>query len=170
MTEPQGALAIDRATPEDLPRIENLMQFYNYELSEWYPIDFGADGLYALRSKAAYWAKPTVMPYILRVGGQLAGFCVVDGEVVDLASRFNLGYFFVARRYRGQGLGRRLAQAVIERHPGRWEIYHLERNAAAQGFWTRALEQITGAPVSARSQVIDGWPARLYAFSVGRAV
>lgn len=169
MTSPPDAAVIDRATPQDLERIENLMQFYNYELSAWYPIDFGPQGLYELRSKAAYWARPGVVPYTLRVAGELAGFAVVDDEVLDPAARFNLGYFFVARRYRGHGLGRRLAQALIERHPGRWEVYHLERNTPAQAFWTQALAQITGAPVPPRREVIDGWPALLYAFAAGPA-
>lgn len=157
-------IAVDCATAEDLPRIENLMQFYNYELSEWYPINFAPHGLYELRPKQAYWSRPTVVPYTLRVEGQLAGFCVVDDEVLDGATQFNMGYFFVARRYRGLGLGLHFARSVINRHPGRWEVYHLERNAAAKRFWSKAIEHITGTPASARSEVIDDWPAVLFAF------
>jgi hypothetical protein len=48
------------ATPADLPCIENLMQFYNYDLSQWCEVKFGDDGRYQLQPKAAYWANPTV--------------------------------------------------------------------------------------------------------------
>lgn len=167
MASPPEDTVVDRATAEDLPRIENLMQFYNYELSEWYPIDFAPHGLYALRPKDAYWSSPAVVPYTLRVAGQLAGFCVVDDEVQDGASQFNMGYFFVARRYRGLGLGLHFARSVINRHFGRWEVYHLERNAAAMHFWSKAIGHITGTPACARSEVIDDWPAVLFTFSAG---
>ena len=46
------ALTIERAAPDDLPRIENLMQFYNYDLSEWTPVAFAHEGRYQLRPKA----------------------------------------------------------------------------------------------------------------------
>ncbi len=167
MTHPPHEVAICRATIDDLPRIENLMQFYNYDLSEWYPVEFASHGLYAIRPKESYWAKPTVVPYKVQVGGNLAGFAVVDDEVIDRASQYNMGYFFVARRYRGLGVGRQLAATIIREHPGRWEIYHLECNQAARMFWSRAIESIIGSAPHESSRVIDDVPSTLYAFSSG---
>jgi predicted acetyltransferase len=154
-----------RATVEDFGRIENLMQFYNYDLSEWYPIDFASHGLYALRPKQPYWSKSTVVPYVVRVGGHLAGFAVVDEEVVDAESNYNMGYFFIARRYRGLGLGLHLAKSVVRRHIGRWEVYHLEKNAAAKRFWSKAIASITGVAPIVSNKVIDELPSILYTFS-----
>lgn len=156
-----------RATPEDLPRIENLMQFYNYDLSEHYPVEFASHGLYAIRPKASYWAQPAVVPYKVLVDGHWAGFAVVDDEVVDPASQHNMGYFFVARRYRGLGLGLQVAATLLREHPGRWEIYHLESNQAARRFWLRAILSITGSTPAEFSRVIDDVPSTLYAFSNG---
>jgi predicted acetyltransferase len=153
------------ATHDDLQRIENLMQFYNYELSKWYPVDFADNGLYALRPKQPYWAKTGVKPYIVRVGSELAAFAVVDDEVVDGASQFNMGYFFVARRYRGQGLGYHIAAEVLHRHPGRWEIYHLTGNVPAGVFWTKSIARITGQTPVVSSSVIDESPCTLYTFT-----
>jgi predicted acetyltransferase len=159
-------IVVCRATADDLPRIENLMQFYNYDLSEWYPVEFAAHGLYAIRPKQAYWAKPDVVPYKVLVAGHWAGFAVVDDEVVDPASHHNLGYFFVARRYRGLGVGRRLAETILREHAGRWEIYHLEANQAARRFWPRVIERIAGMAPAERGCVIDDVPSTLYTFSV----
>lgn len=159
---------VGRATAEDLPRIENLMQFYNYDLSEWHPVEFADHGLYAIRPKARYWAQAGVVPYKVQVGGQWAGFAVVDDEVIDPASQFNMGYFFVARRYRGLGIGRRLAATLFREHPGRWEVYHLASNQAAQRFWSSAIASLSGSAPHEASQVIDEVPSTLYRFSVGR--
>lgn len=167
MTHPPHEVEICHATPEDLPRIENLMQFYNYDLSEWYPVEFAIHGLYAIRPKESYWAKPTVVPYKIEVGGNLAGFAVVDDEVIEQASQYSMGYFFVARRYRGLGLGRQLAATIIREHPGRWEIYYLKRNQAARMFWPGAIECITGSVPHESSCVINDVPSVLYAFSSG---
>ncbi len=167
MKHPLSDIVVARATPEDLPRIENLMQFYNYDLSEWYPVEFASHGLYALRPKATYWAQPGVVPYKVHVGGHWAGFAVVDDEVIDRAAQYNMGYFFVARRYRGLGVGRQLAATLLREHPGRWEIYHLESNQAARRFWPGAIESITREAPRVSSRLIDGIPATLYAFSNG---
>lgn len=163
---PTDAARVTRAGPDDLPRIENLMQFYNYDLSEDYPVEFAEHGLYALRPKQAYWAQPTVVPYLLRVAGHLAGFAVVDQEVVEPSSTYSLGYFYVARRYRGQGLGLPLAATVMRQHPGRWEVYHLARNRAAQRFWPRVLPQLASTPLEVSDRVIDELPSTLYRFAV----
>ena len=162
-------LVVCRATAEDLPRIENLMQFYNYDLSEWVPVEFAANGLYAIRPKQAYWSKASVVPYKLLVGGHWAGFAVLDDEVIDPASQHNMGYFFVARRYRGLGVGLHAARAIFRAHPGRWEVYHLERNQAARQFWSKALVQLADATPSVCSRVIDGLPSTLYGFSIGES-
>jgi predicted acetyltransferase len=162
---PLNDVVVSRAAPEDLPRIENLMQFYNYDLSEWCPVEFAHHGLYAIRPKAAYWAQAAVVPYKLQVGGHWAGFAVVDDEVIDRSSQHNMGYFFVARRYRGLGIGLQLAATILREHPGRWEIYHLQGNQAARRFWPRAIASITGAAPHESSRVIDEMPSTLYAFS-----
>ncbi|MEJ6000821.1 GNAT family N-acetyltransferase [Paucibacter soli] len=153
------------AGAEDLPRIERLMQFYNYDLSEWCELEVGDGGLYNIRSKAAYWAQPGVRPYLLRVRGELAGFAVVDDEVLDPAAQFNMGYFFIARRYRGRGLGLPVVQELLRRHPGRWELYHYDSNVPAGRFWRKVLGQSACAGLELRSVLMDDMPAQLYRFS-----
>ncbi len=156
-----------RATAADIPRIENLMQFYNYDLSESYPLSFGETGLYALRPKQAYWSTPTVHPYLIDVGGELAGFAVVDQEVVAPTSTFNLGYFFVGRRFRQKGIGKQIVRQLLQRYPGAWEIYHLRENDAARRFWTKALAAEGTNRASVSERLIDDEMCVLYRFAYG---
>ena len=123
------------------PVIENLMQFYNYELSAWYPIAFGEDGRYAIASKADYFALPGTQSWLILADGELAGFAVVDDELVDARRDLNLGYFFVGRRFRGRGVGAAAFGGLLARYPGAWELYYLARNAAAAAFWPKAFER-----------------------------
>ena len=130
---------IEVASGAALSIIENLMQLYNYDLSQWYPIQLTPDGRFKLRPKTAYWARSDVHPYLIHHAGELAGFAVIDGDVYHPDSDYSLGYFFLTRRFRGAGVADDALRDILMRHPGRWEIYHLTANIAADRFWQRVL-------------------------------
>jgi len=165
LTPPDFELAVEAAKSEDLRRIENLMQFYNYDLSQWLPVSFGDHGLYAIASKRDYWAKPEVRPFVARISGELVGFAVIDDEFVSAGAQFNVGYFFVARRYRGQGVGYRLFRSVLARHPGRWQLYHYKCNESALHFWPKAISRAGGSMPAIHETLIDEQLSVVYSFS-----
>jgi predicted acetyltransferase len=133
------------ALANDAICIDNLMQLYAYDASEWYPIELQANGRFKLRPVARFWTEANQHPFLIFVDGKLAGFAVVDGEVVNPTSRWNMGYFFVARRHRGQGVGRRAAQQLFAQFLGRWEVYQLTQNEHAIPFWRSVISAFTGA-------------------------
>ena len=145
--------AVERA---QWPVIENLMQFYNYELSAWYPIAFGDDGRYAVASKTAYLGQPGTQAWLILADGELAGFAVVDDELVDLRRDINLGYFFVGRRFRGRGVGAAAFGGLLARYPGAWELYYLARNEVAAGFWPKAFERAGLGDVAVSDLALHG--------------
>jgi predicted acetyltransferase len=146
------------------PVIENLMQFYNYELSAWYPIAFGEDGRYPIASKTDYLAQPGTQAWLILAGGELAGFAVVDDELVDTRRDLNLGYFFVARRFRGRGIGAAAFGGLLARYPGAWELYYLARNAAAAGFWPKAFERAGVREVEMSDVTVQGETCVMHRF------
>jgi predicted acetyltransferase len=46
--------------------------------------------------------------------------------------------FFILRKYRHQGIGARAAWELFDRFPGRWEVFEIIENTAAQEFWRKA--------------------------------
>ncbi len=154
------------AAAKDLPCIENMMQFYNYDLSESVPIDFAAHGLYQIQPKGAYWAQFLVAAFLIKVDGELAGFAVVDNELLEVDSQYNMGYFFVARRYRGSGVGRIVAAKLLEKFPGKWEIYHLKNNQPARRFWHSWLYAAAVDALVVADREIYGEPCVLYRFRI----
>jgi predicted acetyltransferase len=145
--------------------IENMMQFYNYDLSESLPINFAETGLYALRPKQQYWSKSGVVPFVIYVDDELAGFAVVDDEVIQPGSQYNMGYFFIARRYRGRGAGELVASKIFVQFPGAWEVYFYIDNKAASQFWNAILAKLPVRDMAMSAQIIDGEPCTLYSFS-----
>jgi predicted acetyltransferase len=148
--EIRPALASDEAC------IDNLMQLYAYDASGWYPIELQANGRFTLRPVARFWTEANQHPFLIFVDGKLAGFAVVDGEVVDPSSKWNMGYFFIARRYRGQGVGRHTAQQLFAQFRGDWEIYQVIQNTNATHFWRSVISAFTNARFTERELAIGG--------------
>lgn len=166
MSQALPPLELRRAAPDDLLRIENLMQFYNYDLSQWTPVPFGDNGLYQLRPKAPYWAQPGVHPFLIHIDQQLAGFAVVDDETQEADTDHNMGYFFLARGYRGRGLATHAAGEVLQRFPGRWEVYHLLVNTPAAEFWPEVIRHHAEGEIQREPRLIHEDPCVLYRFNV----
>ena len=165
MTLKIPAILVRPALSNELACIENMMQFYNYDLSESLPVDFAETGLYAIQPKAQYWSKPGVAPFVIYVDGELAGFAVVDDEVIQPQSQYNMGYFFIARRYRGQGVGKEIASKLFSQFIGAWEIYFYANNKLESEFWNAVIAKYVAHDVVTSSKIIDGAPCTLFSFS-----
>jgi predicted acetyltransferase len=137
---------ITPAAAEERARLLALFELYVYDLSEVLPLDVGDDGRFRPLPLDAYWSDPRCHPFLLRAGGKLAGFALVqersrltgDESVRDMAE------FFVVRRYRKQGIGERAAAWLFDRFPGSWEVRQKRENQAATAFWRRAIWRYTG--------------------------
>jgi len=138
------------------PVLENLLQFYFYELSAWYPIRLGDDGRLAVPQRAGYLALPGTQAWLILADDELAGLAIVDDDLVDPRNDLNLGYFFVARRFRGRGVGAAAFGGLLARYPGAWELYYLARNRAAAAFWPRAFERAGVRDVAVSAVVVGG--------------
>jgi predicted acetyltransferase len=129
--------------PADRATLDNLLQLYVYDLSELLSLDVQDDGRY--RTPLIDFDDPRCHPFVVRVDGTLAGFAVVkrrsrlsgDENVTDMAE------FFILRRFRRQGLGEKLASALFDLFPGRWEVRQKLANQPATAFWRRVIGRYT---------------------------
>jgi predicted acetyltransferase len=152
----QGQMKIDivPAATADFATVRNLFQLYAYDMSEFAGFVVGGEGLFApSQSLWNYWngeagtgalhwpAEWRGLPFLVHADGNLAGFALVK----QLASAaFDMGEFFVLRKYRRTGLGSHVARAMFDRFPGYWEIRQMPPNLAAQAFWRRLVSDYTG--------------------------
>jgi predicted acetyltransferase len=139
------------ASAAERPLIEAMFQYYIYDFSEMGSPDDGEfdlepDGTFgAYDYMDAYWREAARIPLIIRRGGKLAGFALVNdhshsGQPLDR----NMGEFFVLRKYRRAGVASAAVRAILTRYPGRWEAAMMARNLGAQGFWPRAVAAVPG--------------------------
>ena len=116
--------------------VARLAQLYFHDFSEFDGEDVGPSGLYDIGWLDEYWHEPNAA-YVFRVGGCIAGFCLVDQDTLLDGSQNSVAEFFILRKYRGAGLGLQAARAVMAMRPGVWEASQIAANLPAQAFWRR---------------------------------
>ena len=172
LKRPQG-VRVDPASPAERALIEGLAQFYIYDFSEMEPpgsTDFAFDaagGFGPLPYLDTYWDEYGRVPLLIRVGEEIAGFALINTHSHQGGSvERNMGEFFVARKFRRQGVAAEAVRLILARYPGRWEAAVVARNVAAQAFWPRA---IAAAPNVTGLERIEGdgehWRGPIFAFN-----
>ncbi|MBC8999080.1 GNAT family N-acetyltransferase [Pseudomonas sp. N40(2020)] len=150
------------AQRDELQTLENLMQFYMYDFSQWLPLKLAEHGFFSIQPKDEYWRHPATQPFLIRVDDELAGFVTVDNETHIASAEHNIGYFFLARRFRGQGVAQFVVSALLSRIPGQWQIFHIDANRPAQRFWARLMPELSGGELTLLQREVDGYPCTFY--------
>jgi predicted acetyltransferase len=146
-------LAITPASDADYIVFSNLARFYIYDMAEHTGWNFPADGLFDSEHHFAnYWGRPGKhvwppgwrgFPFLIRIDGHPAGFALVK-QVNDTPPTFDMGEFFIARQYRRQRIGQRVAVDLFSKFSGHWEVREMPSNRPAQAFWRRIIDEYTG--------------------------
>ena len=159
------------AKEADRETVRNLFQFYIHDLSEFGAYDVADDGSYAVPpGEANYWAQSAdkrVMPwpqgwqgfpYLLRGDGMLAGFALVK-QIGQVPPIFDMGEFFVLRKFRRHGVGKYAAHALFDRHRGNWEIREMLTNLPAQTFWRKIIRDYSDGEFTERREHFEVYRA-----------
>jgi predicted acetyltransferase len=157
-------IELHAAQRDELETIENLMQFYTYDFSEWLPLKLDEFGFFNILPMPDYWRNPATHPFLIKVDGELAGFVTVDNQTHHPGADYNIGYLFVSRRFRGQGVARFVVSTLLSRFPGQWQIFHIEANRPARLFWTAVMPGLGVHGLTLHQQVVDGHPCTFYRF------
>ena len=160
-------ISLDPAAPGERPALENLMQLYVYDWSELGGLDVRANGRFADYPLDAYWRDDWHHPFLIRAGGQLAGYALVAARsrLTDAPGVHDMAEFFVMRGYRRKGVGRAAACAAFDRFPGRWEIRERDVNTAATAFWRRVVAHYTGGRYQEVRWADDAWTGPVQTFT-----
>jgi predicted acetyltransferase len=144
------SVIVTQARRAQEPIIQNLAQLYTHDFSDFWvgtsKGDLLPDGRFAPYPLEQYWSRPRWSASLIWSNEILAGFVLVNdqahsGEPVDR----NVGEFFVLRKHRGMGVGRRAAETVFSRHPGSWEVAVARKNVRALEFWRKTIGGTAGA-------------------------
>ncbi len=136
------------ATKDDFLTIKNMTQFYTYEFSaavadnlNW-PLN--GDGKYfEMQTLPLYWQEKNRYPFILYYKNEIMGFVLINvlGSTADV--NWNMGEFFIIRKFQNKGMGRMVAKLCFEQFQGVWEVMVIPANQAAYQFWKKVISDYT---------------------------
>ncbi|MCE5172503.1 GNAT family N-acetyltransferase [Paenibacillus profundus] len=144
-------VVVSRATQYDRKLIENLLQFYIYDFTEFTSASILENGSYnTMPDLDSYWNNLNGNhPYLIKVNDEIAGF-ILTKEKEETRKYNYLAHFFILRKFRRLGIGSKAAEHVLKIFKGEWELYQLENNIPAQKFWDRIIEEISDGEVKVR--------------------
>jgi predicted acetyltransferase len=116
-----------------------MLQLYLYDLSTFEGIDLSLEGEFTYDHLNSYWEEMGRHPFFIPVAGQLAGFALVNACCEREGSDFSMAEFFVMKRYRRMGVGKRAASQIFGKFAGVWEVGPLTDNSSAAVFWQKVI-------------------------------
>jgi predicted acetyltransferase len=136
-------LEIQSVLVKDKPVLRNLLQLCLHDYSEFNGEDVDEHGIYNYDYLDGYGTEPGRYAFLARVDGKLAGFVLVrqpDPQQVN----YHVAEFFILRKFRGRGVGRRVAFWIFDHFPGEWMVSQETSNLPAQAFWRKIIAEYTG--------------------------
>jgi len=131
----------------DVSVLENLMQLYKYDFSEFEEEDVEPSGRFPFIGFSSFFAERDPHAYLIRVDGNLAGFALAyrsDAFRDPEEAVWWMHEFFVMRKYRKQGVGERVATQLFDNLGGTWEVGQVPTNVGALAFWRKLIGRYTG--------------------------
>jgi len=149
------------STPEDRHVVTNMFVAFFYDLSQydenliinahglptWAPAGLPGPRTHQECVEMNWWIRDDCLLYIIKADGNPAGFVTICTEKKHLPIDvdFELVDFYIAPKYRRQGIGWKAARLAFEtRHGGIWQVFQLARNAPALAFWHGFIADYTG--------------------------
>jgi predicted acetyltransferase len=161
------SVSLDPATAEEAGLLGNLLELYLHDLSEAFPIELRADGRFGYDKLPLYWSEPDRrFPFLIRQRQQVVGFALAtrgspaseDPDALDVAE------FFVTRRHRRSGVGRRAAFLLWDTLPGHWIVRVSKANTRALPFWTETIDEYARGTATACEMAVGPTMWRVHSF------
>jgi predicted acetyltransferase len=165
-------VVLEPATQSDATVLANLLELYSHDLSDVFALEPGADGRFGYEKLPRYWSEPERrFPFLIRAGARLAGFALVTrgSPASDDPNDFDIAEFFVLRRHRRSGVGRRAAFLLWNRFATRWIVRVSEGNQKGLRFWANVTAEYTSGTAVETTSSGSPYAWRVFSFASGNS-
>jgi predicted acetyltransferase len=163
---------LKKAELSDKLILDNLLQFYMYDFTQFLDFDLSDEGLYKKYIVDDYFINPEKSAFLVRIDNKLAGFVLVSAETILTQNQGGkcVKEFFVMRRYRRKGIGRIVASKIWDLYPGKWEMKVERTNKSAQQFWEAAIRDYPNKEGFRKQECnTHGWSGVVFSLTAYRA-
>lgn len=160
--ERERRIQIVEVEEEEARTLDRMLDYYCYDYSEFDRADILDSGSYEYIDVTTYLQQETNYPYFITYNDEYAGFALVQKKTDETGIYWYLQDYFIMRKYRQYGLGRRVATKLFDHFEGEWEVRQDATNEPAQAFWERVIGAYTND--SYRSIRRSGWDGPIQRF------
>ena len=128
-------MGIERINELNSLIFDELVQEYEDEFSSVSGKKKNQEGKYSVDVD---WRSPNI-GYYWKEDSAIVGFSLI--ETID--GFFEIVDFYVIPAYRGKMIGKNMAFAVFDQHPGPWRIRQISGSQLAAKFWRRVIGEYT---------------------------
>ena len=159
-------IMVVEATAADELVLRNLVQFYAYDFAEIAGWEIPESGRFADAIVDGCFDGGHRHPFLVRVDGRLAGLAIVEtrSQLSGEDGIRDVAELFVARRFRGRGVGDVVACALFDRFGGRWEVRQTTANVGATAFWRKVIGRYTDGRFEESIRSDDRWRGPVQTF------
>lgn len=149
-------LELVEVTLQEKEILNNLLEKYQYEFSQWDKNDIDENGLYGYEYLDCYFTEEHRYPYFIKVDQKIAGFVMISDypEAPEYETDFCLSEFFILYKYRRNGYGREAVRKVLDMHHGKWQLKRHPHNIASVHFWNKVIHEYTNG----NYKLIEAYP------------
>jgi len=134
-------IQLERITYEKKFVLQNLLELYHYDSSEYNDDKLNEFGLFGYKYLDHYWTEEGRHPFFIKCDDQLAGFVLVRIFSENERIIHSIAEFFVMRKFRRKGIGKIAAFMVFDQFSGIWNVGQEPQNVRAQRFWRTIIKQ-----------------------------
>jgi len=130
---------------EEKSILEEMMQVYFHEMSQYNGDLPNNDGIYDNPYLYLYWEEDSRIPYFIMEDNEPIGFALVNDFVIDedFKAEFSIAEFYIIQSYRKRNIGKQAAFQIFNKFQGKWEIRQEITNLDAQHFWRKIITEFT---------------------------
>lgn len=150
-------IQLQRASIDQKHILRNLLELYNYDFTEFDQEDVNEYGLYGYKYLDHYWTDEDRYPFLINVNNKWAGFVLVRRTGVNLDGNniYSIAEFFIMKKYRNAGVGKKIAIKIFDIFKGEWKVGQIENNIPAINFWRNVISEYTNGNYNEIRE--DGW-------------
>ncbi len=92
-----------------------------------------------------YWTDKNRFAFFIVYDTEIVGFSLLNDHVIckDFLAERAVAEFYIKKKYRQRGIGRRAALQLFQQFPGKWEVKQATDNPNATQFWRNTIQSLT---------------------------
>lgn len=113
----------------------------------------------------SYWQDINRYPFYVLCNEVVVGFALVNDHSLFKKNAYNFAEFFIEKKHRKNGIGKKSAIKVFTQLKGDWEVRVMEENKVAQNFWKNTVNSFSTGKYKEMTCDDNRWKGSIFTFS-----